>query len=39
MTKPGCTVVPETETRLEIEVLGDQHLKVRFNSIGVVELL
>ena len=29
----------ETETQLEIEVPGDQHIKVRFNAIGVVELL
>ena len=30
---------PLTETRLELEVLEDQHVTVRFNSIGVVELL
>jgi hypothetical protein len=29
----------ETETRLEIEVVGDQRVSVGFNAIGVVELL
>jgi hypothetical protein len=29
----------ETETQLEIEVVGDQRVSVGFNAIGVVELL
>ena len=29
----------ETETQLELEVPGDQRIRVGFNSIGVVELL
>ena len=29
----------ETETQLEVEVTGDQRIRVGFNSIGVVELL
>ena len=35
----GKTAAPETETRLEIEVFGDQSIRVGFNGIGVVELL
>ena len=35
----GRTATPETETQLEIEVLGEQTIRVGFNSIGVVELL
>jgi hypothetical protein len=35
----GETTGLETETRLEIEVLGDQSVRVGFNSIGVIELL
>jgi hypothetical protein len=35
----GNPAAPETETRLEVEVLGDQRVTVGFNSIGVVELL
>ena len=30
---------PETETRLELEVPGDQRIRAGFNAIGVVELL
>ena len=29
----------ETKTKLELEVPGDQHVRVGFNSIGVIELL
>jgi hypothetical protein len=29
----------ETETQLEVEVPGDQRIRVGFNAIGVVELL
>jgi hypothetical protein len=35
----GKAAAPETETRLEVEVLADQSAKVGFNSIGAVELL
>jgi hypothetical protein len=35
----GNAATPETETRLEVEIPGDQRIKVGFNSIGVVELL
>jgi hypothetical protein len=35
----GNAATPETETRLELEVPGDQRIRVGFNSIGVVELL
>ena len=35
----GKSGTPETETRLEVEVPGDQRIRVGFNSIGVVELL
>jgi hypothetical protein len=35
----GKAATPETETRLELEVPGDQRIRVGFNSIGVVELL
>jgi hypothetical protein len=29
----------ETETRLDLEVLTDRRIKLRFNRLGVVELL
>jgi hypothetical protein len=29
----------ETETRLHLEILNNQRIKVRFNRLGVVELL
>ena len=35
----GNAATPETETRLELEVPGDQRIRVGLNSIGVVELL
>lgn len=35
----GKPAAPETETRLDIEVLGERMIRVGFNSIGVVELL
>jgi hypothetical protein len=35
----GNAAILETETRLELEVPGDQRISVGFNSIGVVELL
>ena len=35
----GNAATPETETRLELEVPGDQRIRVGFDSIVVVELL
>jgi hypothetical protein len=35
----GFAATPDTETRLEVEGPEDQRITVRFNSIGVVELL
>jgi hypothetical protein len=35
----GFAATPDTETRLEIEGPEDQLITVRFNAIGVVELL
>jgi hypothetical protein len=35
----NAAATPETETRLELEVPGDQRIRVGLNSIGVVELL
>jgi hypothetical protein len=35
----GNGATPETETRLELGVPGDQRIRVGFDSIGVVELL
>ena len=32
-------VKDETETRLDLEVVGDQRVSVGFNAIGVVDLL
>jgi hypothetical protein len=34
----GKAAPSETDTRLELEVPGDQHIRMAFNSIGVVEL-
>ena len=34
----GNAAPSETDTRLELEVPGDQHIRMAFNSIGVVEL-
>jgi hypothetical protein len=35
----GKAAPSETDTRLELEVPGDQYIRMAFNSIGVVELL
>ena len=35
----GNAATPETETRLELDVPGNQRIRVGFNSIGVVDLL
>jgi hypothetical protein len=35
----GFAATPETETRLEIEGPEDQLITVRFNAIGVIQLL
>ena len=35
----GNAATPETETRLELEVPGEQRIRASFNSIGVIELL
>jgi hypothetical protein len=35
----GNPAAPETETRLDVEVVGEQVVTVGFNAIGVVELL
>ena len=35
----GTAAQSETNTRVELEVPGDQHIRMAFDSIGVVELL
>jgi hypothetical protein len=35
----GNAATPEIETRLELEVPGEQRIRAGFNSIGVMELL
>jgi hypothetical protein len=35
----GRAAQSETETQLEVEAAGDQRIRARFNSIGVVELV
>jgi hypothetical protein len=38
-TCAAITAASASDTRLELEVPGDQHIRMAFNSIGVVELL
>jgi hypothetical protein len=35
----GFAAIPDTDTRLDVEGAADQLITVRFNAIGVVELL